>query len=212
MPLLEQTKVRYLRTPRLSPAEGGGATLHLIAWTPEGEHLLHVDCDAEGETLGERAEAPREAIAGLTSEHPPRPTDDPRDDARAQAAGWGVEVRWHEGRSSVWVTPPSAEPLRVWEALGTATAPAIAPWGGGVWVAFHHDVREDSGARDIAKWIALRFVDGAGAVFEAAAEMTGRDRDLDGVEQSFEFPSIIVGEDGALDLFGRSRSRGDKRR
>ncbi|MGB8225119.1 MAG: CehA/McbA family metallohydrolase, partial [Polyangiales bacterium] len=66
-----------------------------------------------------------------------------------------------------------------------------------------HDVREDTGVPDIAKWIALRFVDMEGLVYEPAAPMTGRDRDLAGEEQGFEFPTLVVGEDGAVDLFGR---------
>ena len=40
-------------------------------------------------------------------------------------------------------------------------------------------------------------------VFEPSAEMVERDRDAQGEEQSFEFPALVVGDDGAVDLFGR---------
>jgi hypothetical protein len=78
---------------------------------------------------------------------------------------------------------------------------AVAP--SGVWIAFHHDIREDSGAADVSKWIALRFVTAAGEVHEPSAVMRERSRDEQGVEQSFEFPALVLGRDGALALFGR---------
>ena len=101
------------------------------------------------------------------------------------------------------VAPPSGGEFIVWRAHGIAAAPCVAAAPGGAWVAFHHDVREDTGTPDIAKWIAVHFVDMEGNVFEPAAPMTGRDRDVEGEEQGFEFPSLVVGDDGAVDLFGR---------
>jgi hypothetical protein len=96
----------------------------------------------------------------------------------------------------------------VWRARGTAAAPAVfaashPEAGPGHWVAFHHDVREDDGTVDLAKWIALRFVGDDGRVWEPASPMVDRDRDREGEEQSFEFPALVRAPAGGLWLFGR---------
>jgi hypothetical protein len=70
-------------------------------------------------------------------------------------------------------------------------------------VAFHHNLREDTGEPDLVKWIALRFVRTDGAVLEPAAPMRDRDRDRLGEEQGFELPTVAVGRDGAVAIFGR---------
>jgi hypothetical protein len=133
----------------------------------------------------------------------PRPVNDPRAELAAEHQGWRAEVRHEGARSCVVVAPPSGGELLAWAAAGIAAAPCIAAAPDGAWVAFHHDVREDTALPDVAKWIALRFVDMQGGVYEPVAPMTDRNRDLDGEEQGFEFPSLVVGDDGAVDLFGR---------
>ncbi len=98
--------------------------------------------------------------------------------------------------------------MTVWRAAATAAAPALLPEGDGCWVAFHHDLREVEGQRDLPKWIALRFVDASGRVLEPAAGLPpDLDRDAGGEEQSFEFPAIVLGGDGAVGLLGRGSHR-----
>ncbi len=203
MVLIEQTRERYLRSPRLEPSADGGALLYALAWSDEQECVLRFKLAADGSLEGEPwATDHAPAIMGWAPGRP-QPSTDPADELRDEHQGWGVEVR-HEGpRSSVVVMPPSGGEHVVWTALGIAAAPCICAAPGGAWVAFHHDVREDTGIPDIAKWIAVRFVDMEGNAFEPDGPMIGRDRDLDGEEQGFEFPSLVVGDDGAVDLFGR---------
>lgn len=202
MPRIAQSRERYLRSPRLC-RRGGGATLHLIAWEAGGERILAFDVGPDGTvgdaTRGER----RDAIATLTPTTPPRPSDDPADEDRASDGGWHVEVRRDGYRSTVVATKPDGEEVVVWRAWGTAAAPSVAAVPDGAWIAFHHNVREDTGEPDLAKWIALRFVGTDGEVREPKGPMTDRDRDLEGEEQSFEFPTLAVGPDGAVALFGR---------
>ena len=204
MPLIEQTAERYLRSPRLEATADGGALLHLIAWSGEEEFLLHYAVGSDGGVRGEPVATDHSAsIMGWSSSESPQPTREPGAELRAERGGWHVTIEHERAWSRVVVTPPSGGRFEVWEAVGIAAAPAIAPARGGAWVAFHHDVREDTGLPDLAKWIAVRFVDLKGTVFEPKAAMTDRDRDRGGEEQGFEFPSLIVGHDGAIDLFGR---------
>ncbi len=202
--LIEQRPDRYLRSPRLEATSDGGAFLHVIAWGPDGEYILRFTVTPEGEVTGKPIaleHAP--AIMGLRPSMPPTISDDPESQDEAAHSGWRAQVEREDGRSTVVVTSPAGHTHAVWSANGIAAAPAVAAAQGGAWVAFHHDVREDSGRPDVAKWIALRFVDLQGDVFEPVAPMTDRDRDLVGEQQSFEFPTLIVGQDGAVDLFGR---------
>ncbi len=203
MLLIEQARERYLRSPRLEPSADGGALLHVLAWSGSEEFILRFELDEHGAVRGEPVATDHgPAIMGWAP-GPPRPTSDPAAELEAAHLGWRVEVR-HEGpRSTVVAIPPAGGEAVVWSALGIAAAPAIAVAPGGAWVAFHHDVREDTGLPDLAKWIALRFVDMEGRVFEPAAPMTGRDRDLAGEEQGFEFPAMVVGEGGGVEVFGR---------
>ena len=203
MLLIEQTRERYLRSPRLEPVADGGAFLHVLAWSGDQEYVLRFNLKPDGSLHGDPvATEHADAIMGWDP-GTPRPTSDPTAELRGQSQGWRVEVR-HEGPcSSIVAGPPSGGEFVVWKARGIAAAPCVASAPGGAWVAFHHDVREDTGTPDVAKWIAVRFVDMEGNVFEPVAPMTGRDRDLDGEEQGFEFPALVVGADGAVDLFGR---------
>lgn len=201
MAVLAQTKERYLRSPalRLGP---DGMVLTLIAWESAGERLVRYLVGDDGTPV----EPPREgelraAIVTL----------DPRDDSESGSSA--IELEAHDREAFVRISHAAGtstvtlerdgRTVDVFRARGIAVAPAIAAVDGGTWVAFHHDVREDTGRADVAKWIALRFVDRAGVVHEPAAPMTGRDRDREGVEQSFEMPALVVGTDGAVALFGR---------
>ncbi|MFW6050945.1 MAG: CehA/McbA family metallohydrolase [Myxococcota bacterium] len=202
---IAQRPDRYLRAPRLSPAPDGGASLHVIAWQPEGERLLRFRLGPAGAPVGDPEPGPLHpgGVVALTPEDPPRPTDDVTVEHRAADGAWMARVEHADGASTVWVEREGGEPVKVWQGDGIAACPAVAAAEDGAWVAFHHDVREDTGAPDVAKWIALRFVTADGRVLEPAAEMTDRDRDRGHVEQSFEFPSLVVSPDGAVALFGR---------
>jgi hypothetical protein len=203
MVLIEQTPARYLRSPRLEPIDDGGALLHVLAWSADQEYVLRFHVSRSGTLQGKPiATDHTEAIMGWAPEAP-RPSNDPGAELQAENQGWRVEARYEGPRCSIVVTPPSGGEFVVWKACGIAAAPCIAAAPGGAWVAFHHDVREDTGAPDISKWIAVRFVDMEGKVFEPVAAMTDRNRDLEGEEQGFEFPALVVGDDGAVDLFGR---------
>ena len=192
MPIIEQTPERYLRSPRLEPAADGGALLHVLAWEGDQECILRFNLSAEGEVLGDPSATDHAAAIMTWAPGMVHPVDDPGAELADAHQGWRVEVR-HEGpRSSVAVVAPTGTEFVVWTAFGMAAAPCISAAPGGAWVAFHHDVREDTGVPDIAKWIAVRFVDMEGGVFEPAAPMTGRDRDLGGEEQGFEFPTLVV--------------------
>jgi hypothetical protein len=204
--LLAQSRERYLRSPRLV-AEGEGARLYAIAWERDGEAIVSCAVSPEAE-VGELAvDARAERIAALDHGTPPRATSDPDDEDRASAGAYRAEVRRDGYRSRVVVTLPSGDEVVVFDAWGTASAPALALARDGVWIAFHHNVREDTSEPDLAKWIAVRFVDASGRVMAPAAPMTDRDRDREGEEQSFEFPTLVAGDDGAIAIFGRGSHR-----
>ncbi|MBX3271883.1 MAG: CehA/McbA family metallohydrolase [Sandaracinaceae bacterium] len=187
---------RYLRAPRL--VRGASAVeLWVIATEPAGEAVLALGLDA-----GEREIARSDAILGLTREPLPRVAGDAGWADRASDGEWTVSIERGEGTSAVRARRAAVETL-VWRAHGTAAAPAVHAVTGGAWVAFHHNVREDTGEPDLAKWIALRFVTDAGDVLEPSAPMTDRDRDREGEEQGFELPSLAVGPDGAVAIYGR---------
>lgn len=207
MPTIAQTPERYLRAPRLvRTAEG--VRLEAIAWeravAPGSvpsiagvERVLAWTVDDAGALHEQPAGDPHAAIpvwrGAIT--HADAELEAHADDAcvRITNVEGVTEVRLIRGELDVLV----------WRAWGCAAAPAIATTDEGTWVAWHHDVREDDARPDVAKWIALRFVNARGDVLEPRAPMVDRDRDREGVEQSFEFPSLVLGNDGALALFGR---------
>ncbi len=205
--VIEQRRERYLRSPRLTPT-ADGATLHVIAWEPDGERVLAFDLSPEG-TPGEArvVTPPTDAIAAFAPGEAIATTDDPGVDDAAEAGAYRVRVVHDGSVSEVRLFGPDQREVVVWRARGIAAAPAVAPVADGAWVAFHHDVREDRGEPDVAKWVALRFVDADGRVLEPEAPMRDRNRDQEGEEQSFEFPTLSVGEDGALAIFGRGSHR-----
>ena len=204
MTLLAHDEDRYYRSPHLAPVRGGRALLTVIRSGAGSESVLAFEVDSELALGTPRTLVEADAILGLTRvEGTPAVSRDPLEPDRCEAGGWTVEVRRRGGRSSVVARSADGKETCVFEASGTAAAPCVAPTAGGAWVAFHHNVREDTGEPDLAKWIALRFVSDGGEVSEPALPMTGRDRDREGEEQGFEFPSLVVGDDGALLLFGR---------
>ena len=203
MPLIAHTKDRYLRTPHLA-RDGERVVLYAIVWRGEVEALVALELDDSGAPRSERTLAEGAALLALTrNDGVPAVSDDPGEVDRARAGGWSAWIEREEGASRVWAHPPGGDRILVWAAHGTAAAPAVQPAEGGAWIAFHHNVREDTGGPDLVKWIALRFVREDGAVLEPSAPMTDRDRDREGEEQGFEFPSLALGDDGALALFGR---------
>ncbi|MCA9601815.1 MAG: DUF3604 domain-containing protein [Myxococcales bacterium] len=199
MPLLPHRPDRYLRTAKLA-LDSGRPVLRAVAWEPGGERVLTVRLGADGSPAEESAGDVLPAVVAFDGAG--RPTAS-FDEHRAEDAGWSVCIERRGYVSSVVATLPSGRTVTVWEAHATASAPAVHVANGGAWVAFHHNLREDRVEADLAKWIALRFVDDDGRVFAPAAPMTDRDRDREGEEQSFEFPSLAVGADGAVAIFGR---------
>ncbi|MEY4513685.1 MAG: hypothetical protein RLZZ450_5807 [Pseudomonadota bacterium] len=206
MARIDQQSDRYLHSPRLTSRPDGTATLHTIAWIggPAGTHeqVVRFAIGSDGSVGPAQAEEPALAIVALTRGDVVEPTSDSRAEQQEQRAGERVWIELVDGEASVWLSR-AGERVLVFRAHGSAAAPTLAVTKAGTWVAFHHDVREDDGQSDIAKWIALRFVDVQGEVFEPSAEMLERDRDREGVEQSFEFPALYVSGDGALALLGR---------
>ena len=205
MARLPQRPDRYLHSPRLIADGQDQAKLRVIAWEPalRREHVLEVPIASDG-TLGEeRMAESHEQIVALTRGDHAAATEDASAELEEVRGSERVYIVYADGISSVWLARAGEPECLVWRAYGAAAAPTLMPARGGTWVAFHHDVREDSGLSDVSKWLALRFVDQQGQIFEPSALMTERDRDRQGVEQSFEFPSLVVGRDGAVSIFGR---------
>lgn len=206
MTLLAQTEARYLRTPVLRANADGTATLWTVEWHELGESLVERTIAADASVMGVPQELAQEfhGISVLDrTVSPPAVANDVALEDVASCEGARVVVTRNEGVSRVLLTRDGAAPLCVWEAFGTAAAVAIATQGDGHWVAFHHNVREDTLKPDITKWIELRYVDASGAVHAVAQPMRERDRDREGEEQGFEFPSLVVNADGALTIYGR---------
>jgi Protein of unknown function (DUF3604) len=214
MPRIAQTEQRYLHSPRLTQGPDGGALLHAIGWyssaaAPEGAHerIVTWPVAADG-TLGpEQVSEPAAAIVSLTRGARAEVRADVRTELEESNAGYRVWVEHAEGIASVLLAGSgrAEAPVLVFRARGAAISPCLARCDReqGVWIAFHTDVREDTHTADVAKWIALRFVTDEGRVLEPSAPMNERSRDDHGVEQSFEFPALVPGADGALALFGR---------
>lgn len=203
MPLIPQRPDRYLRAPRFEKCNATRAELSVIAWQPDGERIVKF-------AIGRDAQVQDEAVVG--DAHAQILAIDPRDGRPAQDAAvdhlaccgeWQVRIERDLGLSRVIASLPSGAQVVVFEATAIVAAPAVASTATGAWIAFHHNLREDTNTQDIAKWIALRFVDNDGGVHEPTASMRDRDRDREGEEQSFEFPSLVVTEAGAVALFGR---------
>lgn len=191
-----QTPERYLRAPRFSRVDGA-LVLDCLAWHPnetsgQPEAVIRWTIDKDGDPQRERVI--RHVVAAMSHE------GDALREARFVSDEGEVEITHDEGIAEVWLRAPQQR--LIWRARGIASSPTLFVQGDALYVAWHHNVREDTGVADIAKWITLRCVRG-GEVFEPAAAMTDRDRDLAGEEQSFEFPELVVGAGGAIALFGR---------
>ncbi|MGB8221320.1 MAG: hypothetical protein WCF10_01980, partial [Polyangiales bacterium] len=78
MPLLEQTRERYLRSPRLEPLADGGAFLHLLVWSGDEEHILRFNLADDGAVQGEPVATDHGAAIMGWSPGGPHPSDDPR--------------------------------------------------------------------------------------------------------------------------------------
>lgn len=221
MALVAHSEDRYLRSPRLVAADGGGARLYAIAYFPTPfkdwtetpgmgeEQVLCFNIAGDGTTLDCVAVGERQpGIARLqptASEGAHAYTHEGELPEHADRDGaHEVQVTHAEGRSRV-VLSFGARTVTVFDGAGMAAAPTVRVdrASDGAWVAFHHNIREDNDTPDIAKWIALRFVSRTGEVFEPACTMLDRDRDAAGEEQSFEYPAIEIGDDGAVAIFGR---------
>jgi hypothetical protein len=204
-PRLEKNSRKYLRDPRLVRRDDGGADLHVIECDETGEAHVVIVLDRDGiVTAGEEQRASGSAILGLTHDtRAPAVATDHTSEYEARDGTWSVRLEREGPTTRVIAQGPSEAPVLVWQANAIAAAPSIASCADGAWVAFHHDLREDEHVPDVTKWIAVRFVDSAGRVFEPSAPMRDRDRDREGEEQGFEFPSLVVGHDGALTIYGR---------
>lgn len=205
MPIIEQKRERYLRAPRFQPGSET-PTLELIAWEGDSERILAFHLDEEGAPIREEALTPPLASISGYAPEAGTPGVGAQEELIAVHGSSRVIIEQGHGESSLFLERKlgiEKERILVFRARAMLAAPALVETEAGSYIAFHHDLREDSGERDIAKWIAIRFVDRDGRVFEPAAEMLERDRDREGVEQSFEFPALVAGPDGAIALFGR---------
>ena len=192
--VLAQQRERYLRTPRLC-RDAHGIVLSVQAWDFEREVELHFRLQQDG-TLS------------------PEPFDRIPEDERivsifdiedfAHAGDVLVRIDRENGHSRVFAQFAKAPEILLWQARGTACAPAITrDHADGAWVAFHHNVREDTGEPDLAKWITVLHFTRDHVISSIASRMTDLDRDREGEEQGFEFPTLVCGKDGALRIYGR---------
>jgi hypothetical protein len=202
MARIEQRPDRYLHSPRLTREPDGSATLHTIAWQPDGERVLRFPIALDGSVGEPICSDVERAIVALTRGDRVVASADANSEREETRGDERVWIEFAHGVSSVYLQR-TYDLVLVFRARGSAAAPCLWVTPRGTWVAFHHDVREDDATSDVAKWIALRFVDKDGVVQEPAAPMSERDRDREGVEQSFEFPALIAGPNGAIALFGR---------
>jgi hypothetical protein len=198
MIVLPQEPDRYYRWPRLTREESR-LRLHALLWEKgRGERTVSIDLDERGQPIdASRVEGPLfDAIAGWEPLEA-LPSSKVLGDV-ARAPGGEVRIVRDGYTSSV-----SFDDTLVWRAHATAAAPSIAEAIDGHFIAFHHNLREDDGTPDLPKWIAVRFVDREGRVL-ALEPFPDVDRDAAGEQQSFEFPAIAVGSDGAIAIVGRS--------
>jgi hypothetical protein len=179
----------------------------VLAWDRDGERVLSFPLSVDGDPAEPVVGSRRDAVVAFAPGGPPAVTDDPSAEDVAADGSWTVAIRRDGYRSTVTARSGEGPEVAVWDAVATAAAPCVLAVEDGAWVAFHHNRREDTGEPDLAKWIAVRFVDGRGRVFEPSAEVVDRDRDREGEEQSFEFPSLAIGPRGALAVFGRGSHR-----
>ena len=203
---IPQTPDRYVRDARLALHEGR-PTLHVLAWSrrngasTEAHESAEVDIrDASLGPVEVRVEGG--ALFGLRWSDTPEVCAGVDVDLEATSGSERVLIRYDENVSRVTLARGDVEHV-VFSAACTAAAPALLPTPRGTWVAFHHNLREDTLEADLTKWIALRFIDLDGEVFEVAGPMPDRDRDAAGEEQGFEFPTLVGAQEGGVTLLGR---------
>ena len=189
--LFEHTKDRYLRSPTFQ-RDGDKLLLKVRCSDGAEERLISLHIDETNTIYG----AEQAALSEIQSL-------DVSEDRAACDGDWKVWVERTSYQNTVWVQREGAAQVKVWQAHATAAAPTVLCVDEGAWVAFHHNLREDNLQPDIAKWVAVRFVSSDNRVLEVDAEVAGRDRDMKGEEQSFEFPSLAVTSLGALIVVGR---------
>jgi hypothetical protein len=214
--VLPQSPERYARDARLV-RRAETIELHLLVWEGGRERHEVREVAADLAVGPPRVVAQGPALGGLSWSSAPRVLEGEalvRADEEAEAEGprglERVRVVRSGGVSRVVLARPAAEEateVTVFVGAATAAAPALACGTEGTWVAFHHNLREDTGEADLTKWIALRFVTADGKVCEPEAPMRDRDRDRTGEEQGFELPSVLVTNAGAVVLLGRGSHR-----
>lgn len=211
--VLSQSKERYYRAPRLFRDEAGALHLAVIEWhmdrgleQPE-ERLVLFEVSESGRLGAENVAKVSSAIVDI--DRTTYAAADVADtDRRFSLRSAHVRVEYDAERSTVVVEGTFGRVV-VWSRAGIASGPHACRdvIDGGIWIAFHHDVREDTGQPDVVKWIELRYVSPAGDVFIPAAPVTDRNRDTLGEEQGFEFPEVVQNPDGAITIFGRGSHR-----
>ena len=206
--VLSQSAERYVREARLERADDG-VRLHVLAWLEAREIEQHLVLPVTLAPLGLGEPSVVAEGRALEALRWGRGTTAVVEGAAREDAIEGPErvtIERVAGRSRVLLRRPGGD-VTVWQAVATAAAPAIARAATGTWVAFHHNLREDTGESDLTKWIALRFVTDAGVVLESPLPMRDRDRDREGEEQGFELPSLALHPEGGVTLFGRGSHR-----
>ncbi len=202
--LLAQQKERYLRSPCLR-ATDQGAVLTAIAWDRDGEAILEWPLDVHGEIIGQEQTLWRgDAVFAIDlSDGSAKPAFDIGVERRVTCGRWSVDLEVGKGPAHLKAIHPNQRETTVWKAQALAAAPCAAAWQEGLWVAFHHNLRADTNEQDLAKWISLRYVSAGGQVYRPLHSMHDRNPDQEGIEQGFEFPTLVVLTDGTVVVFGR---------
>jgi hypothetical protein len=96
------------------------------------------------------------------------------------------------------------ERMPVTEGPGLSMAPdvAAAPDSSRVWLAWHTNIW-DAGEWDIPKWFRLASLDG-GRLTEPSTPPPGRNRDMTGTLQGFEFVRLVPAPGGVVHVLGRA--------
>jgi hypothetical protein len=202
--LLAQTKERYLRTPILRSTPSG-ARLTAVAWSGQAESLLEWNLDKHGLVLSQeqvvwQGDAVLALVAGSDG---PVPTLDISAERHGVSGEWSVGLEFGHGPARLTVVHPDKKHTLAWQGFGVAAAPTIHVWDNGAWVAWHHNLRSDTHEPDLPKWIELRYVADDGLVSCPFDAMRDCQLDREGIEQGFEFPTLVVLEDGTVVVFGR---------
>ncbi len=201
---IAHTHERYLRSARLVRTEHAVTLYAIASLADRSEQLLAWSLDAAGALSGEPALIAHEPhIMGLLRQDAVALDLHAEHEQRATSSGWTVACYQADGVGHVEVTTEQGLRVVIWRAHGMAAAPALLVTDEGAWVGFHHNVREDTFAPDLTKWIELHFVDKSGQVYGPKTLMPGLDRDQKGEEQGFEFAEMLLSPDGALSVFGR---------